>query len=186
MPPSNAWGVAGYSEGGFCAANMALRYPDRYGYAASMSGYFTPYKNKFGNPLRTVSPFGNDNTLRVQNTPLDEVRTLAAGASLPLFWLGAGQGSGADISNAEYFAQLLQLHEADAVLADPGPDGDRRPRPAARARQGARPGPSGAGDSAEPRADQITGTRGLPRAQTPGSAGPQVSRAGFRQLLLAR
>jgi enterochelin esterase-like enzyme len=116
MPPSNAWGVAGYSEGGFCAANMALRYPDRYGYAASMSGYFTPYKNKFGNPLRTMSPFGNDNTLRVQNTPLDEVRTVAAGATLPLFWLGAGQGSGADISNAEYFAQLLQLHQADVPL----------------------------------------------------------------------
>jgi enterochelin esterase-like enzyme len=116
MPPSNAWGVAGYSEGGFCAANMALRYPDRYGYAASMSGYFTPYKNKFGNPLRTMSPFGNDNTLRVQNTPLDEVRTVAAGATLPQFWLGAGQGSGADISNAEYFAQLLQLHQADVPL----------------------------------------------------------------------
>jgi enterochelin esterase-like enzyme len=116
MPPSNAWGVAGYSEGGFCAANMALRYPDRYGYAATMSGYFIPYDNKFGNPLKTVSPFGNDNALRVQNTPLDEVRTVAAGASLPQFWLGAGQGSGVDISNAEYFAQLLQLHEADVPL----------------------------------------------------------------------
>lgn len=116
MPPSNAWGVAGYSEGGFCAANMALRYRDRYGYAAALSGYFAPMDNKLGNPLRTKSPFGNDNTLRVQNTPLDEVRTVAAGASLPLFWLGAGQGSGVDISNAEYFAQLLQLHEADVPL----------------------------------------------------------------------
>jgi enterochelin esterase-like enzyme len=116
MPPGNAWSVAGYSEGGFCAANMALRYPDRYGYAASMSGYFTPYTNKFGNPLRTVDPFGGSNSLRVQNTPLDEVRAVAPGATLPLFWLGAGQGSGVDISNAEYFAQLLQLHEADVPL----------------------------------------------------------------------
>jgi enterochelin esterase-like enzyme len=120
MPPGNAWGVAGYSEGGFCAANMALRYRDRYGYAASMSGYFTPYKNKFGNPLRTVSPFVNDNALRVQNTPLDEVRALAPGATVPQFWLGAGQGSGADISNAEYFAQLLQLHQADVPLVFTG------------------------------------------------------------------
>ena len=31
--PGSAWGVAGYSEGGFCAANMALRYPHRYGFA---------------------------------------------------------------------------------------------------------------------------------------------------------
>lgn len=116
MPPGNAWGVAGYSEGGFCAANMALRYRYRYGYAASLSGYFVPMRNKFGNPLRTVDPFGGNNTLRVDNTPLDEVRALAAGARLPQFWLGAGAGSRADVSNAQYFGQLLQLHEATVPL----------------------------------------------------------------------
>ena len=35
--PGSAWGVAGYSEGGFCAANMALRYPHRYGSAAVLT-----------------------------------------------------------------------------------------------------------------------------------------------------
>jgi enterochelin esterase-like enzyme len=34
-PPGPGWGVAGYSEGGFCAANMALRFPRRYGAATS-------------------------------------------------------------------------------------------------------------------------------------------------------
>lgn len=116
MPPGNAWGVAGYSEGGYCAANMALNYRYRYGYAASLSGYFVPMKNKLGYPLKTVDPFRGNNTLRVQNTPLDEVRALAAGARLPQFWLGAGQGSKADVANASYFAQLLQLHQADVPL----------------------------------------------------------------------
>jgi len=121
MPPGNAWGIAGYSEGGFCAANMALRYRYRYGYAASLSGYFAPMKNKLGNPLKEVDPFGGNNTLRVENTPLDEVRALAAGARLPLFWLGAGAGSKADVGNAQYFAQLLQLHEAYVpIVITPG------------------------------------------------------------------
>ncbi len=116
MPPGSAWGVAGYSEGGFCAANMALRNRYRYGYAASLSGYFTPYKNKLGNSTRLVDPFGGNNALRVQNTPIDEVRALAPGARLPLFWLGAGEGSRVDVANASYFAQLLQLHQADVPL----------------------------------------------------------------------
>jgi enterochelin esterase-like enzyme len=121
MPPGNAWGVAGYSEGGFCAANMALQYRYRYGYAAALSGYFAPMKNKLGNPLRMVDPFGGNDALRVQNTPLDEVRSVAAGARLPLFWLGAGQGSQEDVNNASYFAQLLQFHEADVPLViEPG------------------------------------------------------------------
>jgi enterochelin esterase-like enzyme len=116
QPPGQAWGVAGYSEGGFCAANMALQYRYRYGYAASLSGYFVPYKNKLGNPPKWVSPFGSNNALRIQNTPQDEINTVAAGARLPQFWLGAGTGSRADVAAAEYFAQELQLHEADVPL----------------------------------------------------------------------
>jgi enterochelin esterase-like enzyme len=116
QPPGSAWGVAGYSEGGFCAANMALRYRYRYGFAASMSGYFSPFRDKLINPNRLVSPFGGNRLLRLQNTPVDEVRALAPGAHLPEFWLGAGQADKADVSNAEYFAQELQLHEANVPL----------------------------------------------------------------------
>jgi hypothetical protein len=50
--PGPAWGVAGYSEGGFCSANMALRYPDRYGAAGVLSGYFTPDDNQLTDPPR--------------------------------------------------------------------------------------------------------------------------------------
>jgi S-formylglutathione hydrolase FrmB len=116
LPPGTAWGVAGYSEGGFCAANMALRFRYRFGAAASLSGYFIPYKNKLVNPPRTISPFGTDTKLRTANTPVDEVRALAPGAMLPQFWLGAGKANNLDVANATYFWQELQLHQASVPL----------------------------------------------------------------------
>jgi pimeloyl-ACP methyl ester carboxylesterase len=42
QPQGPAWGIAGYSEGGFCAANLALVYRLRYGAAGVLSGSFTP------------------------------------------------------------------------------------------------------------------------------------------------
>jgi len=116
QPPGVGWGVAGYSEGGFCAANMALRYRFRYGFAASMSGYFSPFDNKLVDPSRMVSPFGKNALLRRENTPLDEVRALAPGATLPQFWLGAGKADRLDTANAEYFWQELLLHQANVPL----------------------------------------------------------------------
>ncbi len=115
-PPGRAWGIAGYSEGGFCAANMALHYREHYGYVASLSGYFAPMDNQLANPARLVSPFGGNKKLQAENTPLDEVRALKAGQFLPLFWLAAGAADRADVENASYFAQLLELHQADVPL----------------------------------------------------------------------
>ena len=120
--PGPGWGVAGFSEGGYCAVNMALRFRYRYGFSASMSGYFTPERNKLIDPNRLVDPFGGNKKLRAENTPIDEVRALAAGAHTPMFWLGAGTGDPADVSSAEYFAQLLQLHQA-SVPVDITPGG---------------------------------------------------------------
>ena len=68
-PSGPAWGVAGYSEGGYCAANLALLYPSRFGSAGVLSGYFVPGDDQFGNPVRTVNPFGPDAALRALNTP---------------------------------------------------------------------------------------------------------------------
>ena len=119
--PGPEWGIAGYSEGGFCAANMALHYRYRYGLAASMSGYFSPYRNKWGNPPKLVSPFGSSVALRQQNTPIDEVRKIPPGAVMPQFWLGAGTGNKLDVANAQYFAQELGLHQAGVpVVLTPG------------------------------------------------------------------
>jgi enterochelin esterase-like enzyme len=114
-PPGQGWGIAGYSEGGFCAANMALRYPEHYGFAASLSGYFAPMQNQLADH-RTVSPFGHNKQLAAENTPLDEVRALKAGAFIPQFWLGAGAEDRADVDNALYFAQLLQVHQTSVPV----------------------------------------------------------------------
>ncbi|MEV8509249.1 alpha/beta fold hydrolase [Actinoplanes sp. NPDC051475] len=41
-PDRAAWGLIGYSAGGFCAMNLALRHPERYAAAASLSGDSRP------------------------------------------------------------------------------------------------------------------------------------------------
>jgi enterochelin esterase-like enzyme len=37
-----AWGLIGYSAGGYCATNLLLRHPGEYAAAVSLSGYATP------------------------------------------------------------------------------------------------------------------------------------------------
>jgi enterochelin esterase-like enzyme len=116
QPPGPAWGVAGYSEGGFCAANMALRAPLRYGFTGVLSGYFKPFDNQLTDPLRQVDPFGGSRRLARENTPQDEIAALPAGAVIPRFWLGAGKDDRLDVSNAELFWQELQLRQANVPL----------------------------------------------------------------------
>ena len=41
-PQPDAWGIMGYSTGGFCAAKLVLQHPDLYRAAVSLSGYYTP------------------------------------------------------------------------------------------------------------------------------------------------
>jgi enterochelin esterase-like enzyme len=116
QPAGNAWGVAGYSEGGYCAANMALRLPWRYGFAGVLSGYFKPLDNQLARPIRQVNPFGGNRRLQALNTPLDEIGTLPTSTLIPRFWLGAGLGNPVDVANAEIFRQELLLRQADVPL----------------------------------------------------------------------
>jgi enterochelin esterase-like enzyme len=116
LPPGPGWGLAGYSEGGFCTANMALRYPDRYGFAGVLSGYFTPDDNQLAGSGRPVSPFGGNATLREQNTPLDEIQNLPVSAVIPRFWLGAGAADRQDVADTEAFWQELRQRQDDAPL----------------------------------------------------------------------
>jgi len=113
--PGRAWGVAGYSEGGFCAANMALRYPHRFGFAGVLSGYFVPLPNRLG-PSSLVDPFSGNSRLRAENTPLDEIQTLPATAVIPRFWLGAGAADGQDVANAVRFWQELRPRQRAVPL----------------------------------------------------------------------
>jgi pimeloyl-ACP methyl ester carboxylesterase len=61
-----AFGALGYSEGGFCAANLGLHHPDRYAAVVSLSGYFTA-----GIIPKTVRYlYGRSKSARDQNSPL--------------------------------------------------------------------------------------------------------------------
>jgi enterochelin esterase-like enzyme len=116
QPPGSAWGVAGYSEGGFCAANMALRYPHRYGFAGVLSGYFKPSDNQLANPSRLVSPFDGNIILEEQNTPLDEIQELPVTAVIPRFWLASGAADQQGVADAEGFWQKLRVRQPDVPL----------------------------------------------------------------------
>jgi enterochelin esterase-like enzyme len=116
QPPGPAWGIAGYSEGGFCAANLGLQYGNLFGYSGVLSGYFVPSDNQFGNPPKLVSPFGGNMVAQRQNTPDDLVTALPPGARIPQFWMGVGSGDRSDLKSAEVFEQLLQIRQPLVTL----------------------------------------------------------------------
>jgi enterochelin esterase-like enzyme len=117
QPPGRAWGVAGYSEGGYCAANIALREPDRFGAAGVMSGYFAPIQsqvpasNKPGGKPYTTNVFAGYPAQLLINTPSAYLATVPISVQLPAFWLAAGAEDRADVSGAANFRQLLQARQ---------------------------------------------------------------------------
>jgi enterochelin esterase-like enzyme len=112
--PGLAWGIAGYSEGGFCAANLGLKYGRQFGFSGVLSGYFAPLDNQLGHKL--VDPFGGNARLRRANTPDDLVDSLPGGTRIAQFWLGAGSGDHADLRSAEFFQQLLEIRQPQVTL----------------------------------------------------------------------
>jgi enterochelin esterase-like enzyme len=116
QPPGLAWGIAGYSEGGFCAANLGLKYGKDFGFAGVLSGYFAPLDNQWGHPPKPVDPFDGNARLRRANTPDDLVDSLAGGTRVAQFWLGAGTADHADLRNAMFFQQLLQIRQPKVIL----------------------------------------------------------------------
>ena len=115
VPPGSGWGIAGYSEGGFCAANFGLQHGRIFSYAGVLSGYFKPSDNQLVNPTRTVSAF-RTKKLALLNTPMHEVQALPARKQIAQFWIGVGGGDSADLRDAEDFRQLLLLHEPGVPL----------------------------------------------------------------------
>jgi S-formylglutathione hydrolase FrmB len=114
QPPGRAWGVAGYSEGGYCAANIALQEPDRYGAAGVMSGYFVPIQsqvpagNKPGGKPYLTNVFAGQPAQQFMNTPKAYVTKIPVDVQLPAFWLAAGAEDKDDVSAAANFRLLLQ------------------------------------------------------------------------------
>jgi enterochelin esterase-like enzyme len=127
QPPGKAWGVAGYSEGGYCAANIALNEPGFYGYAGILSGYFTPARSQVpeggkpgAKPVKTYV-FAGYPTLAARNSPLLYITHVPVGVFLPNFWLAAGAGDRGDVAIAQHFQQLANIRQANIPLdAIPG------------------------------------------------------------------
>jgi poly(3-hydroxybutyrate) depolymerase len=79
------WGLDGYSSGGYCAANLALRHPGSFGAAAVIDGYYRAADGPAGAALKYSGP------LEVANSPLYLAERLQPGAGpVPAFWVTAG------------------------------------------------------------------------------------------------
>jgi enterochelin esterase-like enzyme len=115
QPPGRAWGIAGYSEGGYCAANLSLLYPARFGYAGVLSGYFKPSGDRLS-PSQMINPFRGNVKLRKANTPPDRLTALPLAVGIPKFWLGAGSYDHRDVTRAQGFQQLLLGRQPNVVL----------------------------------------------------------------------
>ena len=122
QPPGRAWGVAGYSEGGYCAANIALQDPAGYGAAGVMSGYFSPIPsqvpagNKPGGKPRVVNVFAGRPALAELNSPRWYITHAPVNAEIPAFWLAAGAKDRPDVVAAMNFRQLLLTRVANVPL----------------------------------------------------------------------
>jgi len=117
--PGQAWGIAGYSEGGFCAANIGLQYAESFGAVGVLSGYFapTPSQIPLGGRPRDVNVYRNYAHLAMVNTPDEYITRLPIGVILPPFFLAAGSADIGDVRAAETFKQELELRVANVPLA---------------------------------------------------------------------
>jgi S-formylglutathione hydrolase FrmB len=93
------WAIAGLSEGGFCAVDLALRHPGEFAGAASLDGYFAPDVSR---GLRQRL-FGRNNGAQLAATPLAVVRDWPA-PHAPALWLMAGDQDRGDLGQLRAFA----------------------------------------------------------------------------------
>lgn len=112
--PGSTWAIAGFSEGGYCAANLALRHTDRFGAAASLSGYFEPQRhNRYPTQL---DPFAGNRALRAANSPLKTLSRTIPPFPLPHFWVMTGSANQADLVQAHAFVDLLRRYQPHVPL----------------------------------------------------------------------
>jgi poly(3-hydroxybutyrate) depolymerase len=108
-------GIAGFSSGGYCAANPALRQPGRFGAAAVIDGYFRAQDGP------AAAALGHGAGLLAANSPLYLAARLSPGTHpLPAFWVMAGTGAYGDYLAAESFVAELDRCDDPAFVLDPG------------------------------------------------------------------
>jgi hypothetical protein len=96
------WGMAGYSSGGFCSANLALRHRGSFGAAAIIEGYFRAADGPAAAALNHSQP------LEAANSPLYLAERLATSSEpVPAFWVAAGTHDASDYRPAAVFAAAM-------------------------------------------------------------------------------
>lgn len=120
--PSIEWGVAGYSEGGYCAANIGLQNATRFGFVGVLSGYFAPEVSRVplgGKPNgapHSEEDFAHNPHLAMINSPQQYIQQYPIGIEVPQFFLAAGSNDRIDVQRAQTFRQLLLSRVADVPL----------------------------------------------------------------------
>ena len=101
------WGVAGYSSGGYCAANMSLRHPGSFGAAAVINGYFRAADGPAADALN------RSQLLEGANSPLYLAERLTPNSTpLPAFWVAAGTHDKSDYQPATVFTAAMNRVES--------------------------------------------------------------------------
>jgi hypothetical protein len=123
MSPGPAWGIAGYSEGGYCAANIGLQLSTRFGYVGGLSGYYfmsngqVPAKwQPGGTPVAVANPFAKYPKLAVRNSPDKYIQEIPIGAPVPAFWLSAGSAESSYVYYAKVFQQYAMMRQSEVPL----------------------------------------------------------------------
>jgi S-formylglutathione hydrolase FrmB len=108
-----AWSAMGYSTGGYCAVDLALRHPDQFAAAVSLDGYFAPELDRTTGDL-----FHNDATARRSFTPM---QTIHDRRPYPLrFYLVTGDAEAASRRDAKTFAAAVHPPDSVTVVDVPG------------------------------------------------------------------
>ena len=108
------WALAGYSSGGYCAANLALQHRRDFGAVASMDGYYWPSDGP------AIHRLGANPAALSANDPLTEVQKLPdAAVPMPQFWISAGSGSSDDLHAARTFVAAIERLERVTFVVQP-------------------------------------------------------------------
>lgn len=113
------WTVGGLSEGGYGAANLTVRHPDRFRTALVLSGDLR-VSDSWGDD---TDVFGNDPAVRSANSPIEQVKRVAPDIRQKLhFYVAVGADDDQDlISQAVGFTSIARSAGATVQLArDPG------------------------------------------------------------------
>ena len=109
-----SWGIAGYSSGGYCAADLALRHPAAFGAAGIMDGYFRPQDGEAAAVLH-FNP-----QAEAANDPLLLATRLGSDSHpLPAIWMSVGTGNRQDYAGARAFTHAMHGVEQISVFREP-------------------------------------------------------------------